>query len=138
MKRKVSLILVLAMVMIAILQFSLLASDISLRNNNTIQTDTTFSIFNDGMAMVYVGYEGYPSVTTGATITITIEKRNLLLFWRDIVSETITVSGDYYSNELTYQLDSTGTYRCTVEYVVSGTGGADDVITFEDTKTYSN
>ena len=136
MKRKVSLILVLAMVMIAVLQFSLLASDISLCNNNTIQTDTTFSIFNDGVAIVYIGYEGYPNVATGATITITIEKRNLLFFWSDVVSETITVSGIRYSNELTYQLDSTGTYRCTIEYVVSGTGGADDVITFEDTKSY--
>ena len=138
MKRKISLILVLTMILVAVLQFSLLASDISLCNNNTVRTTSYFAISDTGNATVRQGYEGYSNVTTGATINITIEKRNLLLFWSDVVSETITVSGIRYSNELTYQLDDTGTYRCTVEYVVSGTGGADDVITFEDTKTYSN
>ncbi len=136
MKRKVSLVLVLAMVMVAVLQFSLLASNISLYNNNTLRTTSYFEISSDGNATVRVGYDGYPNVTTGATITITIEKRNLLLFWSDVVSETITVSSVRYSDEFEYQLDDTGTYRCTVEYVVSGTGGADDVITFEDTKEY--
>ena len=53
-----------------------------------------------------------------------------------VVEDVITVNGDSYYESLSYQLDKTGTYRCTVEYVISGTGGADDVLTFEDTKTY--
>ena len=136
--KKLYIALAMAMLLALAVSFVVCASDISLLDNNTNYTNTSFDISNDGIATVGVRYDGYSNVTTSATISITIEKRNLLFFWSDVVSDTITVSGDYYSNELTYQLDGTGTYRCTVEYVVSGTGGADDVITFEDTKTYSN
>lgn len=136
MTKRIYSMLLVVLIAVNIVQFNVFANDISLLNNNTASTHTEFFISSDGMATVGLYYSGYTNITTGATITITIEKRNLLFFWSDVVSETITVSGDYYSNELTYQLDSTGTYRCTVEYVVSGTGGADDVITFEDTKSY--
>ena len=136
MKRKICLVLVLAMVFSVVLQFTLLASDISLCNNNTGMTLTVFGISNDGTAYVTVEYEGYPNVTTGATINITIKKRTLLLFWSEVVSDSVTVVGDNYINEFTYQLEDKGTYKCNVEYIVSGTGGADDVIPFEDTAVY--
>ena len=118
-------------------QYSVLAGDVIPRNNNTLVVNTNFIISETGKAAVTVNYEGYPNVTTSAVISIKIEKRNLLVFWSDIVEETIVVNGSYYVNELHYQLNKTGTYRCTVEYVISGTGGADDVITFKDTKTYN-
>ena len=137
MKKKFCLLFILAFVFVSIVQFSVLASDIMPLNNNTLATKTRFSISDTGEAVVSLNFEGYPNVTTGATISIKIEKRNFLFFWTDIVEETITVNNYYYANELYYQLEDTGTYRCTVEYVISGTGGADDVITFEDTKTYS-
>ena len=105
-------------------------------NNNTLAAKTRFVISDTGDAAVTVNYEGYPNVTTGAVISIKIEKRNFLLFWTDVVEETIIVNDNRYYEVLHYQLEDTGTYRCTVEYVISGTGGADDVITFEDTKTY--
>ena len=136
MKRKIGIILVLAFVFVAVSQFCLLADDVSLCNNNTGTTTTAFTISDDGTANVYVNYDGYPNITTGATINITIKKRTLLLFWSEVVSDSITVSGEYYSNEFYYQLEDTGTYKCNVEYIVSGTGGADDVIPFEDTAVY--
>ena len=105
-------------------------------NNNTLATKTRFSISDTGEAVVSLNFEGYPNVTTGATISIKIEKRNFLFFWTDIVEETITVNNYYYANELYYQLEDTGTYRCTVEYVISGTGGTDDVITYEAEQKY--
>lgn len=137
MKKKICLLFVLVFVFVSIAQFSVLASDIMPLNNNTLAAKTRFSISNTGEAVVSLNFEGYSNVTTGATISIKIEKRNFLLFWTDVVEETITVNNYYYENALYYQLEDTGTYRCTVEYVISGTGGADDVITFEDTKTYS-
>ena len=137
MKKKFCLLFVLVFVFVSIAQFSVLASGIMPLNNNTNLTKTKFSISDTGEAVVSLNYEGYPNVTTGATISIKIEKRNLLFFWADVVEETITVNNYYYANELYYQFENTGTYRCTVEYVVSGTGGADDIITFEDTKTYN-
>ena len=136
MKKKICLLLVLAFVFASVSQFSVLASDIMPLNNNTLAVNTNFIISDTGEAVVSVKYEGYPNITTGATISIKIEKRNFLFFWSDVVEDTIIVNDSYYVNVLRYQLEDTGTYRCTVEYVVSGTGGADDVLTFEDTKTY--
>lgn len=136
MKKKVSIILSLVFIVIFIFQLSVIASDISLFNNNVGTTNSSFSISSVGEACVVVDYMGYKDVTTGATINITIEKRNLLFFWNDVITETITCDNYHYTNEFYYQLEDSGTYRCTVEYVISGTGGADDVITFEDTASY--
>ena len=71
-----------------------------------------------------------------ATITIKIEKRSFLLFWSTVVDDTIVTIGEAYYDDLFYQLADTGTYRCTVVYTISGIGGADDVLTFEDTAKY--
>ncbi len=136
MKKKLCLLFVLVFVFASVAQFSVLASDIMPLNNNTNLTKTKFVISDTGDAIVTVKYEGYPNITTGAIISIKIEKRNLLLFWTDVVEETITVNNYYYANALHYQLEDTGTYRCTVEYVISGTGGADDVITYEEEQKY--
>ena len=136
MKRKISLFLVFIFLACSLLQPTILASDISLLNNNTFLTSTNFVILDTGEAIVAVNYEGYTDITTGATITIKIEKKTLLFFWSDVIDETITAVGESYFNEFHYQLEDKGTYRCTVVYTVSGTGGADDVLTFEDTAKY--
>ena len=136
MRKKICLLFVLVFVFASIAQFSVLASDVMPLNNNTNLTKTRFLITDTGDAIVTVNYEGYPNITTGATISIKIEKRNLLLFWNEVMEETIYVNDSRYYEELHYQLQETGTYRCKIENVVSGIGGADDVITFEDTKTY--
>ena len=136
MKKFLICIVSLTLAFTFIFQTTVFADNISLFYNNTLATDTNFVISADGKANVTVYYDGVPNSTTGATITVKIEKRNLLIFWKDIVEETYYVSGITYINTYTYQLEKTGTYRCTVEYTISGTGGADDVITFEDTKTY--
>ena len=136
MKKKFCLLFVLLFVFANVAQISVLASDIMPLNNNTGLTKTRFVITDTGDAIVSVKYEGYPNITTGATITIKIEKRSFLLFWSDVVEEIITVSDTFYFNELHYQLEDTGTYRCTVEYVISGSGGADDVITYEEEQKY--
>ena len=119
-----------------VVQFPTAASDIMPRNNNTLSTNTDFMITSGGDAIIDLNYEGYPNVTTGATISIKIEKRNLLVFWSEVVSNTFTVTEYRYSTEFICPLDKSGTYRCTVEYTISGTGGADDVITYQETVTY--
>ena len=136
MKRKFCLILSCIVLLVAIIPISVFASDVSLYNNNTMRNNTSFSITDSGEARVSYQYVGYEGITTGAEITIKIEKRNFLIFWTDVVEETVIVTGENYDGAYRYQLAKTGTYKCTVTYRVSGTGGADDVITFEDTKTY--
>ena len=136
MKKKICLVLSLVFILSMVFQTIVLANDIMPLNNNTHLTSTDFHISDSGKATVDVQYNGYPNITTGATITIKIEKRNLLVFWNEVVYDTLTVTGDYYYDSLDYQLEKSGTYRCTVVYTVSGSGGADDVITFEDTASY--
>ena len=136
MKRKLCLIFVLVFAMSALLASPILASGISLFNNNTDSTSTNFSITDTGEARVRVSYAGYPNVTTGATICIKIEKRNLLVFWNEVVNDVYYFREASHAETFVYQLEKTGTYRCTVDYLISGTGGADDEITFQDTATY--
>lgn len=136
MKKKFCLFLALVFVIMSTFPISVNANDIALLNNNTFFTDTMFIISDTGKATVAILYEGYENITTGAVITIKIEKRTLLVFWSEIVNYTITVPCDYYSDSIYYQLEKSGTYRCTVVYTVSGTGGADDVIPFEATASF--
>ena len=136
MKKKFCLIFAFMFLFLNVVQFPTAASDIMPRSNNTLSTNTSFIITSGGNAIINLNYEGYPNVTTGATISIKIEKRVLLAFWTEVVSKTFTVTEYRYSTEFICLLDKTGTYRCTVEYTISGTGGTDDEITFQDTKTY--
>ena len=137
MKRKISVFLVFAILLVNIFSVSAFASDISTYNNNTFLTNTDFVISSTGLATVAYNYEGYSDITTGATIEITIQKRNFLFFWNDVVNETITVQGEWVDDVYRYQLTSTGTYKCTVTYTVYGTAGEADVIPFERTVKYS-
>ena len=136
MKKIFCILFVLVFSFACLPQFSVLADGIIPRNNNVLSAKTEFAIVNNGIAVVSLYFEGYPSVTTGATISIKIEKRFLLAFWNEVISENVVISDYRYANEFAYQLDKTGTYRCTVEYTISGTGGADDVITFQEKATY--
>lgn len=136
MKRKLSIILACAFLFVGVFSTAVYANDVSLLNNNTLMTSTNFVISDTGLATVAFEYYGYEGITTGAKITVLIEKRNLLFFWPDVVEKTYTVTGYSYDNVLYYQLEEKGTYRCTVTYTVSGTGGEDDVIPFERTVEY--
>jgi hypothetical protein len=135
MKRVLSVILVC--IMIATFTVSAFADDVSLYNNHTAVTSTDFVIYDNGEALVAFRYAGYEGITTGATIEIKIQKRNLLIFWNDVVNETITVNEVDYDDVYSYQLSDTGTYKCTVTYTVYGTAGEADVIPFERTVKYS-
>ena len=86
---KICILFVLVFVFASVVQFSVLASDVMPLNNNTNLTKTRFLITDTGDAIVTVNYEGYPNITAGAVISIKIEKRNLLLFWNEVVEETI-------------------------------------------------
>ncbi|MBQ2988133.1 MAG: hypothetical protein IJD59_03420 [Clostridia bacterium] len=136
MKRKLCLIFVLIFTLSALLSPSAFAEGISLYNNNVDTTTTSFSITDTGEAQVMAAYSGYSGVTTGATICIKIEKRNLLIFWNEVVNDVYYFREESHAETFVYQLEKKGTYRCTVDYLISGNGGTDDEITFQDTKTY--
>lgn len=119
------------------------ASTIMPRLNNTFSTSTNFTISSSGNACISTTYNGYKGITTGATITSYIEKRTLGIFWTKVDigqpnNEWIDTCNDYlgaFSHN--YQLENTGTYRAIVTYEIRGTGGATDVINYEQERTYS-
>ena len=133
-KRKILSLILVFMVLVCVFATSVQAA--STYTNNTIATTTNFYISDSGLAMVSTNYTGRENVTTQAKITITISKRSFLFFWNEVVTTTLYSTEIYYSNVYEYQLPSKGTYKCEVEYCISGTGGADDILTFEDTATY--
>ena len=102
MKKKFCLFFGLVFFLVSVMPFSVLASDIMPLNNNTAVTKTSFVISSTGDAIVSIKYDGYPNITTGATISIKIEKRNLLFFWSDVVEDTITVNNYYYTDSIHY------------------------------------
>lgn len=127
MKKTISFILV-AVVLFSLFTMVVSASneEIMICNNNVAMTDSNFIIV-DNVAYVDVSYIGYSNVTTNAKITITLQKRTLLLFWSN-ETEWIDTS-DRVSNTFnhTYPVSS-GTYRVKITFEISGTGGATDII----------
>ena len=127
--RKILAIFVLCCVMIMSLSTQVNASndsDISLCYENASNANATFNI-NNGEAVVNVAYVGYKNITTGARVTVKLEKRTLLVFWND-VAEWESNSANYTDAfEYRYPVGN-GTYRATIRIEISGTNGATDVI----------
>ena len=133
-KTKILSLILIFMVLVSVLATSVQAAS-TYQNNNSF-VNTSFTISDSGASKTSISYIGIDGITTGATITITISKRSWLFFWDEVVTHTLHFAEVKHSYEYKYQLFSKGTYKCEVEYVISGTGGADDVITFEDTASY--
>ena len=110
------------------------------RFNNTLITDSTFYINENGLAYIVISYEGYPGITSGAAITIQLEKKVLGLYWSTVDIGTPNNTWSYYSSDVsfththTYQLSSKGTYRVKINYTIYGSAGMPDEI--EDVLTY--
>lgn len=141
MKTKKIILVALLLIMAMLFQVGTLAAETEndyFRNNNVVSTSTSFSISNNGMANVNVKYIGVSGITTGASISVVIKKVVFLWFTSTIIDETYNIADYSYSNTYTYDLSSngSGTYKCFVTYTVSGSGGPDDVIPFEDTESY--
>ncbi len=98
--------------------------------NNVATTNSNFVITDDGLAVIAVSYIGYSGITTGATITVKLQKRTLWLFWNDVDEWTDTSSSYRGTFEHTKSVGK-GTYRVQIEYRINGTGGAADVLTEE-------
>lgn len=143
MKRRIIGLLLLVMILVTSVLTVSASEGVMPRLNNTASTSTNFTISSSGKATISAVYNGYKGVTTGATVTSYLEKKTLGLFWSRVdIDEPnnawVDTSSDYadvFAHE--FQLDSKGTYRATVTYRISGSGGATDVIPYEQERTYS-
>jgi hypothetical protein len=100
---------------------------ISPRLTNMDSSSMHFAVI-DNTAEVYVSYIGRSSTFLRAEVSVKIEKKVLLLFWKDISEWTSTntaVIGHFLN---TSTADGSGTYRATITLTVYGTNGVNDVI----------
>jgi len=92
-----------------------------------------FNILSNGMAKVYVDYEGRPETFTMAKITAKIQKHVFLFIWTDVAvnenNQWIVYSTNLEDNiRLSHQLTSTGTYRAIITAEFYGTTGVTDTL----------
>ena len=136
---KKTLTIALVIIMLLTMSITVFANDYEVMPcfNNTITTSTHFTIDENGLAEVGLRYVGYQNCATSATITAKIQKKGLF-GWSDVsgASWVDEVNGFMYNTNHTFQLTSTGTYQLVYEYVIRGTGGADDVISGTTQETY--
>lgn len=110
--------------------------------NNTTKATLSASIESTGCLSASLYVMGIKGKTTSIDVSLYVEKRILGVFWSRIdIGCTNNIWHDsttnyYYTHIFSHNLNSTGTYRVTVTYTVSGTGGSSDVITLTDTVTY--
>ena len=102
------------------------------RLNNASNIDCNFSIQND-LAIISINVNGYNNVTSRITVNATLEKKAFLgLWWSDIGEWTASSTNTTETFEFTEDVGG-GTYRCTFEVTVEGSGGSVDVYTDEIT-----
>ena len=110
--------------------------------NNTVDSDLSCTVNSSGLLQASMSVTGIKGKTSCIAVELYVQKRILGLFWKKVDIGcpnniwTDSTTNTTYSHVFSHSLTSTGTYRVTVTYTVSGSGGADDVITLTDTVTY--
>lgn len=118
------------------------AEEITPFYNNVHRVQSDVSVSSTGVMTIFNSFSGSTSVFSKAVITTYIEKRVLGIFWNKVDvgqanDEWVdTIYTNVYSGSHNIQLESKGTYRVTVEYVIYGSNGSPDVITKEIEKSY--
>ena len=135
---------VLSLALLAVLAFSMAATAFASAGdgitpfyNNTSTTEAVFTIDENGLATVTFTVRGYRGITTKIVVDTKIEKK-VGSSWVEVENASWTDQSTLYycSKSHSIQLNASGTYKATLTYTVSGSGGATDVITREIEKTY--
>ncbi len=110
--------------------------------NNVINVSASSSVSSGGLLQTALYAIGTKGVTSRIIIELYVEKRILGVFWSKVeigVPDNVwidSVNSHIYNNTFSTQLNSSGTYRVTVTFTISGSGGPDDIITKQNTVTY--
>lgn len=118
------------------------AEEITPFYNNVHRVQSDVSVSSTGVMTIFNSFSGSTSVFSKAVITTYIEKRVLGIFWNKVDigqanDEWVdTIYTNVYSGSHNIQLESKGTYRVIVEYVIYGSNGSPDVVTKEIEKSY--
>ena len=110
--------------------------------HNTASATVSTTINSNGKLQTTLNVVGINGVTTQIETELYVEKSILGIFWERVdIGYTNDLWLDsttsyLYSNTFTTNLSSSGTYRVSVKFIVSGTGGSTDIITKTNTVTY--
>lgn len=90
-----------------------------------------------GHLSVTVSYEAVPNMVSEVLISVKIQKRTALLFWRDYDSWNYHLSSTSYNNThaLPQPVES-GTYRMKADFTFKGIDGSTETVNLEDVATY--
>ena len=133
MKKTVKRSIALALSLLTLLVFfAVPASKVSAATtyNNTISASLSCNVDSAGCLYSYLSVAG-KSGTTRISVELYVDKQILGLFWSRVdIGCPNNIWTDYttkncYSNSFSTGLPSHGTFRVTVTYTVSGSGGAD-------------
>ena len=126
-KMKIAALFLLTGVLLLMYALPTFATEINPRLTNISFAATTFTVI-DNIAEVVVDYEGRESNFSRAEVSVKVEKKFLLLFWKD-VGEWTSSSTDVYGFIVgTCTADGSGTYRATITLTIYGKNGVNDVI----------
>ena len=95
--------------------------------DHTFNYYSSFTASSDG-GNVTITYRG-ESTFLRADVTVKIEKRNLLVFWKDIYEFSVSSTDVNASIYRLCPLDGSGNYRATITLTIYGTDGSSDSVT---------
>ena len=132
MKRRFTFLLTIVMAISMIIAGAIPASAaenaIQPRLSNASTANVGFVVDDSGVGHFSVLYNGKEATFTEAKVSVTIQKRFLLLFW-DEVDRWTGISNELHGNfYTTFILISKGTYRAVFTLEFYGTSGVVDVI----------
>ena len=102
------------------------------RLTDIMEATSSFQIDSDGQAYIFASYTAYEDVVSYVEINITLEKRFLLLFWKEVDSWSYQSSSMNYATDLLLDVGS-GTHKATFEFVVHHLDGTSNTYTEEIT-----
>lgn len=103
---------------------------ISPRLTDIMQATSSFEVNSQGVAYIFASYTAYEDVVSYVQINITLEKRVMLLFWKDVDSWSYQSSAVNYATDIELDVGS-GTYRASFEYIVHHHDGTINTYTEE-------
>ena len=127
MRKIVFLLLTFSIFLCSFVTVSYADNEIAPCLESTAEVNSTFLINSSGLSETNVRYYCYDTTFSYARITIKLQKRNLLVLWKDITTWEDISYEDNYFNTFHYQVDN-GTYRVNITYECFFTDGTSEVI----------
>ena len=123
-----TIVMAISMITTGVIPASAAENTMQPRLSNADTANVSFIVDDSGVGHFAVSYNGNEETFTEAKVSVTIQKRFLLVFWDDVDRWTgisNEVYGDLYT---TFILISKGTYRAVFTLEFYGTSGVVDFI----------